>query len=49
MNTYVNMKKVIATGKKTDAELLTMCDVFYMNNRITQEQYTELVIIINEQ
>ncbi len=48
MNTYENMKKVIAAGKKTDEELLTMCDVFYMNNRITQEQYTELVNLINE-
>ena len=47
MNTYENMKKVIVADKKTDEELLNMCDIFYMNNRITQEQYTELVILID--
>ena len=48
MNTYENMKKVIALGKKTSEELLTMCDIFLMNNRISPEQYTELVNLINE-
>ncbi|MFT4146698.1 MAG: hypothetical protein QM644_19815 [Mobilitalea sp.] len=47
MNTYENMKKVIATGKKSSEDLLTMCDIFLMNNRITAEQYTELVNLIN--
>jgi hypothetical protein len=42
------MKKVITLGKKTDEELLSMCDIFLMNNRITQEQYTELVELIND-
>jgi hypothetical protein len=48
MNTYENMKKVIAGGKKTKEELLNMCDIFLMNNRINDEQYTELVTLINE-
>lgn len=48
MNTYENMKKVIATGKKADEELLNMCDVFLMNSRITSEQYNELVELINQ-
>ena len=47
MNTYENMKKVIALGKKEKEELLNMCDVFLMNNRITTEQYNELVTLIN--
>ena len=46
MNTYENMIKVIALGKKGKEELLTMCDVFLMNNRITAEQYNELVTLI---
>ncbi len=48
MSTYENMKKVIAIGKKTDEELLIMCDVFLMNNRIADDQYAELVALINE-
>ncbi len=47
MNTYETMKKVIAIGKKTDEELLNMCDVFLMNSRITDDQYNELVALIN--
>ncbi len=47
MNTFENMKKVIAGGKRTKEELLNMCDVFLMNLRITEEQYTELVGLIN--
>ncbi len=47
MNTYENMKKVIEGGKRTDDELMTMCDVFLMNLRITPEQYNELVTLIN--
>ncbi len=47
MNTFDNMKKIIPQGKKTDEEILTMCDIFLMNNRITDVQYTELVGLIN--
>ncbi len=48
MNTYENMKKVITLGKKDKDELLNMCDIFFMNSRITEEQYTELVALVNE-
>lgn len=43
MNTYANLKKLIELGKKTDEEILAMMDVFLMNERITAEQYQELV------
>jgi hypothetical protein len=46
MNTYENLKKLIALGKKTGEEILTMMDVFLMNNRINAEQYTELTELI---
>ena len=48
MNTYENMKKVITIGKKAKEELLSMCDVFLMNNRVDETQYTDLVNRINE-
>lgn len=47
MNTYENMKKVIAMGKRGKDELLNMCDVFLSNSRITTEQYNELVALVN--
>lgn len=43
MNTYENLKKIIILGKKTDEEILAMMDIFLMNDRITEEQYNELV------
>lgn len=46
MNTYENLKKIIALGKKEKEELLIMMDVFLMNNRITSEQYNELVTLL---
>ncbi len=46
MNTFENMKTVIASNKKTKEELLVLCDVFLMNYRINQDQYTELVQLI---
>jgi hypothetical protein len=42
------MKKVIATGKKTSEELMNMCDVFLMNNRITSDQYNEMAALISQ-
>lgn len=44
---YRLMKVVIASGKKTKEEMLTMCDVYYGADRLTEEQYTELVNLIN--
>ncbi len=48
MNTYENMKIVIAAGKKTKEELLSMSDIFLMNSRVDETQYTDLINIINE-
>jgi hypothetical protein len=42
--TYIYCKKVIQNGTYgTREELLIKLDVFLLNNRITQEQYGELV------
>lgn len=46
MNTYENLNKIIALGKKTREEILTMMDVFLMNNRIDVDQYKELVTLL---
>lgn len=44
---YKLMKKLIAAGRKTTGELLNMCDVYYAAGRLTDEEYTELVELIN--
>lgn len=50
MNTYENLKKLIALGRKTKEQILNMMDVFLMNDRITSEQYNELVgLLANEE
>lgn len=42
--TYNSCKKVIANGTYgTKEEMLWKLDVFLLNNRITETQYTELV------
>lgn len=46
MNTYENMKKLINLGTKTKEDLKTYLDVFLMNNRINQDQYTELSAMV---
>lgn len=46
--TYSNCKKVIANGTYgTKEELMVKLDVFLLNNRITQDQYSELVELLN--
>ena len=50
--TYIYCKNVITNSinSKTlnTAEMLEKLDVFYLGNRITKEQYEELVSLINE-
>lgn len=46
MNTYENIKKIIAIGKKSKEEVLDIMDIFRMNNRITNEQYQELAELL---
>lgn len=46
--TYTYCKKVIESGKYGTVEDMTIkLDVFLLNNRITQDQYTELVGLMN--
>lgn len=48
MNTYTLCKKVIENktyGEKD--EMLSKMDVFLLNNRINQEQYNELLGLLN--
>lgn len=47
MNTFENLKKIITIGRKANEEILTMMDVFLMNNRITTTQYNELILLLN--
>lgn len=48
MNTYTLCKKVIENGTyETKEEILIKLDVFLLNNRITQEEYNELVALLN--
>lgn len=50
MSTYTLCKKVIENGTYgTKEEMLVKLDVFLLNNRITQEQYNELVNLLNAQ
>lgn len=43
MNTFENLKKLVALGKKSNEEILTMMDVFLMNARISADNYNDLV------
>lgn len=46
--TYNYCKIVINNGRYgTKEEMLIKLDVFLLNNRITQEQYNELVALLN--
>ncbi len=46
--TYIYCKKVIQNGTYgTKEDMMIKLDVFLLNNRITQEQYTELVGLLN--
>jgi len=48
MDTYLNMKKIIAIGKKNKEELATILDIFLINNRITKDEYNELLALTQE-
>lgn len=40
---YKIMKKLIADGSKPKNDLLNMADVYFAVNRLTQEQYKDIV------
>lgn len=48
MMTYKLCKKMITNGKYIEQDMLKKLDVFYATNRLTDEQYTELVHMINK-
>lgn len=41
--TYLRTKKLIEAGNYVREDMLNKLDVFLLGNRITQEQYDELV------
>ena len=45
--TYGYCKKIIASGKYDKNEMKDKLDVFLLANRITDEQYKELIQLIN--
>jgi len=50
LSTYVLCKKVIENeAYETKEEMLLKLDVFLLNNRITQDEYNELVTLLNAQ
>lgn len=50
MTTYALCKKVIENGAYGSKEdMLIKLDVFLLNNRITQDEYNELVSLLNSQ
>lgn len=47
--TYGNCKKIIENKRYIKEDMLNKLDVFYLANRITEEQYKELSEMINNQ
>lgn len=45
---YKIMRNLIANSTKTKEELLNMADVYYAAGRMTDEQYTEVVGLVNQ-
>ena len=45
---YTCMKVLINTKKRSKAQLLDMADVYYAAGRLEDNQYTELITLINE-
>ena len=46
--TYKVCKRLIQNGNYEKEDMLIKLDVFLLNDRITQEQYNELVGLMNE-
>lgn len=43
MNTYKTLKKVLEAGNKNNVVTVDKLDIFLIGNRITDEEYKELV------
>lgn len=48
MITYRNCKKLIEAGRYEYSDMMNKLDVFLLADRITQEQYEELVKLMDE-
>lgn len=46
--TYRNCKKLIEAGRYEYADMLNKLDVFLLGNRISKEEYLELIELMNE-
>ncbi|SCJ09931.1 Uncharacterised protein [uncultured Clostridium sp.] len=46
--TYRNCKKLIENGRYEYSDMMNKLDVFLLGDRITQEQYEELVKMMDE-
>lgn len=45
--TYRNCKKIIENGRYEKEDMTNKLDVFLLNNRITEAEYTELIGLLN--
>lgn len=45
---YRIMKNLISNSRKTNSDLSDMADVYYGSGRLTDEQYTEIVVLIGQ-
>lgn len=48
MRTYENCVIVIKAERKTREQMLTLMDLYVMNDRITKEQYNDLLALMDE-
>lgn len=46
--TYKIMKKRISDGKDTTEKLMTMADVYYGADRLTEEEYQDIMNTLNK-
>jgi len=45
--TYIYCKRIIERGNYDKEDMLLKLDIFLLNDRITEEEYNELVSMIN--
>lgn len=45
--TYKTLKKVLESGNKNNVVTIDKLDIFLIGNRITEEEYKELVDMLN--
>lgn len=48
MSTYKMCKTLIEKGRYEKSDMLQKLDIFLLGDRITEEEYNELVAMINE-